>query len=42
MSLVTINDLILPRELSDFEELLAPRLLKEAEMIVRADFARGP
>ncbi|CAB0574275.1 Gp19/Gp15/Gp42 family protein [Corynebacterium diphtheriae] len=40
MSLVTINDLILPRELSEFEEVLAPRLLKEAEMIVRAEFGR--
>ncbi|MGQ4493366.1 Gp19/Gp15/Gp42 family protein [Corynebacterium diphtheriae] len=40
MSLVTINDLILPRELSEFEKVLAPRLLKEAEMIVRAEFGR--
>ncbi|MHC9719771.1 Gp19/Gp15/Gp42 family protein [Corynebacterium diphtheriae] len=40
MSLVTINDLILPRELSEFEEVLAPRLLNEAEMIVRAEFGR--
>lgn len=40
MGLVNIDDLLLPRELTEFEQTLGPKLLDEAESIVRAEFAR--
>ncbi|NOL63358.1 hypothetical protein HO100_11360 [Corynebacterium ulcerans] len=41
MSLVAVEDLLLPRVLDDFEKDLAPKLLEEAEMILRAAFSRA-
>lgn len=41
MRLVESTELLLPRQLTPFEEELAPKLLDEAEAIIRAEFSRA-